>query len=362
VGEIIVVRSGAYTGDSAIVPARFDQALAGYDMVVRAKSIDPRFLAWQLLSSHVADFQFGLSKSRAAQPHLNSEELGETVVCLPPSLTQRQIADFLDRETAKIDALIAKQTEFLTLLDEHGRALVTEALTHGLDSSVPMQETGVPTFPCIPGHWRVKRLKHVIRPGTSISYGIVQPGEHNPEGTPFVQTADLTQRRLDPSLLPRTAPEIARAYPRSCLKEGDVLLGIRASVGDSVLVPPELHGANLSRGIARIVPGSEIDGRFLVRVMELPQTRLFWAMHMQGSTFHEVSIETVRELPVPVAPLSEQNAIIHYLDQRIAGLDTTRTQSVEMIERLRERRSALITAAVTGQIDMTSSAPNKAAA
>jgi type I restriction enzyme S subunit len=89
-GEIIVVRSGAYTGDSAIVPARFDQALAGYDMVVRPKSTDPRFLAWQLLSGHVADFQYSLSKSRAAQPHLNAEELGETLICQPPPFSQRR--------------------------------------------------------------------------------------------------------------------------------------------------------------------------------------------------------------------------------------------------------------------------------
>jgi type I restriction enzyme S subunit len=333
----------------------------GFAVIRSRGSMDARFLSWALRGSHFVDAVVSESVG-VSYPAIAPTVLARISICCPEKQAQIAIADFLDRETAKIDTLIAKQAEFLTLLDEHRRALVTEALTHGLDSSVPMRETDVPTFPRLPVHWRVKRLKHVIRPGTSISYGIVQPGDHDPEGIPFVQTADLTQRRFDPGLLPKTAPAIARAYPRSCLNEGDVLLGIRASVGDSVLVPPELHGANLSRGIARIVPGSEIEGRFLVRTMEIPQTRMFWAMHMQGSTFREISIETVRELPVPVAPLSEQKEIIRYLEQRLASLETTRSRSVEMIDRLRERRSALITAAVTGQIDVTKSNPAQAAA
>ena len=106
--EIIVVRSGAYTADSAIIPEKYDGAVAGYDMVVTARGASPEFIAIALLAPYVRNAQLVIASTRSAQPHLNAEELGAAICLLPPKDEQRAIAGFLDRETAKIDALIAK--------------------------------------------------------------------------------------------------------------------------------------------------------------------------------------------------------------------------------------------------------------
>jgi type I restriction enzyme S subunit len=366
-GDVIITKDSE-TPDDIAVPAFVDPSaegiVCGYHLAVLRPEHDRlfgKYLFWTLRSRPVAA-AFSASAQGITRFGITIGAIGDVRVPVPGLPEQIIIAAFLDRETTKIDVLIAKQTEFLTRLDEHRRALITEAVTLGLDPSVPMRETGVETFSLIPEHWQVKPLKHAIRRGTSISYGIVQPGDHVPDGIPFVQTADLTQRRFDPSILPRTAPEIARAYPRSRLSAGDVLLGIRASIGDAVVAPTELDGANLSRGIARIVPSADFSAEYLVLVLSTPQTAWFWTLHMQGSTFREVSIETVRQLPVPAPPRHEQDSIVLYLKERLARFDAARGRSAEIIARLRERRAALITAAVTGQIDVTQPVMIEAAA
>jgi len=130
--DIIVVRSGAYTGDSAITPPEFDGAITGYDMVVRTKAANPMFVAYSLLGIAVQS-QINLCRLRAAQPHLNAEELGGCLLVVPSTEKQKQIADFLDSETSKIDALIAKVTEAIEKLKEYRTALISAAVTGKID-------------------------------------------------------------------------------------------------------------------------------------------------------------------------------------------------------------------------------------
>jgi type I restriction enzyme S subunit len=318
--------------------------------VLRARAgLDPQFLFYVTRSQPFMEQGTASMFGAGGQKRVPTDFLQDYRLMMPPVTEQRIIAEFLDRETARIDALVAKQEDFLTLLYEQRRVMVADAITNGV-SAAALKSTGVETYPRLPSHWAILRLKHLIQPGTSISYGIVQPGPHLPDGMPFVQTADLTKRRFSPDDLQRTDPEIAASYPRSRIRRGDVMLGIRASVGDAALVPDQLDGANLSRGIARIVPAARLTGAYLVHALSTPQSAWFWSLNMQGSTFREVSIETVRELPVPVPPIAEQTDIVAHLDARLARHDALRARATQMIERLREHRAALITAAVTGGV------------
>jgi type I restriction enzyme, S subunit len=104
--DIIVVRSGAYTADSAIVPKEFDGAVAGYDMVIRCYTDNPRFISYCLLSHFILKNQLLLHSMRAAQPHLNREELGETFVVMPPMDEQISILDHIETECSRLDTII----------------------------------------------------------------------------------------------------------------------------------------------------------------------------------------------------------------------------------------------------------------
>ena len=132
-GEIIVVRSGAYTGDSAIIPLKYAGAIAGYDTVLTIKKGSNHYFAWQFLSTEIYDLEFGFYKLRAAQPHLNAEEIKETMVIVPLINEQHAIAAFLDRKTAKIDFLISKIQEAIEKLQEYRIALISAAVTGKID-------------------------------------------------------------------------------------------------------------------------------------------------------------------------------------------------------------------------------------
>lgn len=127
--DIIVVRSGAYTADSAIIPKEYEGAITGYDMVVRAINADPIFISYCLLSNYVLINQLYLHRLRAAQPHLNKEDLGETFLLLPPVQEQQSIVQHIETSTSKIDATISKIEREIELLQEYRTALISEVVT-----------------------------------------------------------------------------------------------------------------------------------------------------------------------------------------------------------------------------------------
>jgi len=133
VDDIVVVRSGAYTGDSSIITSEYDGAIIGYDMVVSAKRAESNFIAYSLLSDFVLINQIYQCKLRAAQPHINAEELGNCIVTYPSGFEQKKIIIFLNQRTSQIDALIDKVTQSIENLREYRTALISAAVTGKID-------------------------------------------------------------------------------------------------------------------------------------------------------------------------------------------------------------------------------------
>ena len=131
--EIIVVRSGAYTADSAIIPKVYDGAVTGYDMVVTVRMARPEFIALAMLSSYVRDDQLIIASTRSAQPHLNAEELGTAHILLPPLPEQAAIVEYFDQATVNIDAAIARARRQIDLLQEYRTRLIADVVTGKLD-------------------------------------------------------------------------------------------------------------------------------------------------------------------------------------------------------------------------------------
>jgi type I restriction enzyme S subunit len=318
---------------------RLSPTRAAADYIAAQLSAGARFDAGQLAG--------GSTRSRIPLSSMATRR-----ICLPPLVEQLDIAVFLLEESNKIDALIEEQQRLIELLKEKCQAVISQAVTKGLDPSLPMKDSEVEWLGSVPEHWNVIALKRLIDPNTSISYGIVQPGDALDEGVPFVQTTNMTNGVFSVEGLQKTTSEIASMYPRSQLTGGEVLLGIRASIGAAHIVPDTLIGANLSRGVARIVPNEMLTSSFLVAYFGSGVVRHYWELSKQGSTFNEVSIETVRELLVCVPPLREQMDVVSHLSNTRAELDSLIQESEFGVGLLQERRSALISAAVTGKIDV----------
>lgn len=350
-GDIIVVRSGAYTGDSAIVPPSYGKAIAGFDMVLRVTSSHAGFVQYCLLSNYVKDFQLELKRMRAAQPHLNSVELGECMLLEPPLEEQHTIAAFLDRETSKIDALIAEQRRLIALLKEKRQAVISHAVTKGLDPHVKMKDSGIEWLGEVPAHWEVVRLKHV---SPFISVGIVvNPSNYiseAPEDPPFIYGGDIREGIIDYSNSRRIHPDASATQEKTRLKVDDLLVVRVGAPGVTAVVPVECEGGNCAS--VMLVRKGDFNSHWLCYVMNTRVVRFQVEIVEYGAAQKQFNIAHAVNFWVPVPDRAEQDKMVAFLDKQVGEFDQLQAEAEQAIKLLQERRTALISAAVTGKIDV----------
>jgi len=349
--DIIVVRSGAYTGDSAIVPRELDGAVAGYDMFVRIRSADPRFVAWALLSAYVLKNQIDLLRLRAAQPHLNAEELGATRILTCPRGEQVAIADFLDRETAKIDALVEKKERLIELLQEKRTALITHAVTKGLDPEAPMKDSGIEWLGQIPTHWVETRL------GWSVEVN----GGHTPDTgelrywdgeIPWVTPKDMKRRVITDSLDHVSEEALAETSLR-LLATGNVLIVVRGMILAHTFPVAVLRApATINQDMKALLPTDGLESDYLAYLLEGISEFILSLVEESAHGTRRLQTELWKRVQLFLPPAIEQARIIEHLDSEIAKIDALIAKVEEAIERLKEYRIALISAATTGKIDV----------
>ena len=293
---------------------------------------------------------------------MTAEKLQELPVPLPEPSEQKRIASFLDYETAKIDALIEKQQQLIALLGEKRQAVISHAVTKGLNPDAPMRDSGVEWLGEVPSHWSVSQLKYIIKPGTSITYGIVQAGPEIEDGVPYIKTSDMSGDQLPTSGYARTSKAIDQSYSRSRVFPGDIVISIRASVGKCLAVPDELHVANLTQGTAKISPGKKVRRDFLIAYMSGQSVQDYLMSMAKGATFKEITLDMLRRVPALVPPDEEQAEIIELVQSKEHKFNSLIEAANQQSELLRERRTALISAAVTGKIDVRSWKPPSSAA
>ncbi|MBR1199325.1 restriction endonuclease subunit S [Bradyrhizobium sp. AUGA SZCCT0158] len=332
----------ALVGETGIITSAY--------LATAPTGIDPRYLSYLLRAYDLQKVFY--SMGGGLRQGMRFSDVKRLPILLPSEREQVAISDFLDRETAKIDALVEEQQRLIGLLEEKREIVNSHGVTKGLNPAALMKNAGAEWLGDVPAHWRVVALKRLIPRGVSISYGIVQPGEAQDEGVPFVQTSNMSDEDFAIANLQKTTPEIAAMYPRSCLAGGEVILGIRASIGACHVVPDLLKGCNLSRGVARIECDSSMLSEYLVLYLRSANVARYWGLARQGTTFNEVSIETVRNALVTVPPKDEQEQIVSVVTAQLRQFTSILNEAKRTIELLMERRAALVSAAVTGKIQV----------
>lgn len=207
--------------------------------------------------------------------------------------------------------------------------------------------SGVESLGAQPAHWEVRPLMRLIDTDRPIMYGIVLPGPDVDDGIPIVKGGDIKPGRLALDRLCRTTFEIEASYARSRLKGGDIVFSIRGTVGETELVPDEIAGANLTQDAARVAPRRDVDARWLIFVLKARGVTEPLLSLSLGAAVRGVNIRDLKRLRVPVPPAREQRAIAHFLQAATARLDALVAKKRALVERLREKRTALISRTVT---------------
>jgi type I restriction enzyme S subunit len=266
---------------------------------------------------------------------LSTENLASVSVAFPPVPEQRAIAAFLDRETARIDALVEKKERLIALLQEKRTALISQAVTKGLDPTVPMKESGVEWLGAIPAHWEVKKLAWLTAclDGRRVPLNAEErsrmQGEYPYWGASSI--VDYVDKWLfDEELVllgEDGAPFFDRTKPVAFRVCGKVWVNNHAHV---------------------LRPGRQVDAAFLAYVLNCVDYSAF----IDGTTRDKLTQADMNAIPIQCPGRPEQRAIAAFLDRETAKIDALIAKVREAIERLKEYRTALISAAVTGKIDV----------
>ena len=285
------------------------------------------------------------------QKRVSDEFIREYRAGIPPLAEQTAIADFLDQETAKIDELITEQERLIELLKEKRQAVISHAVTKGLNPDAPMKDSGIEWIGLVPEHWEVFRLKAVTSFTTSGPRGWSE--RVGVEGQLFIQSGDLNDSmQVLFSICKRVLVEDDAEASRTRLLAGDVVVCITGAKTGNVAVctfVPEPSFVN--QHLCLIRPNQKVMSMFLGIQMKSDLGQTHFELSQYGLK-QGLSLEDVRETPVLLPPIQEQQDIISHLERSLAALDTLTAEAQKAISLLQERRSALISAAVTGQIDV----------
>jgi type I restriction enzyme S subunit len=279
----------------------------------------------------------------------------------PPLAEQAAIAAFLDRETAKIDALIAEQEKLIALLAEKRQATISQAVTKGLNPNAPMKDSGVAWLGEVPAHWEVLRIKHVV---TSIEQGWSPQCESFPANSPdewgVLKVSCVNGGTFRPSEN-KKLPNDLEPVPAYALKRGDLLISranTRDLVGSAAAVESDFNNLMLCDKLYRL---RLVEGRcspsYLAAYLGTPQARSQIELEATGASSSMLNIgqAVILDLPAPMPSVAEQKHIQEFLACETQRLDALNAKAEDAIALLKERRAALIAAAVTGQIDVRTS-------
>lgn len=319
-----------------------------------------------LSHEYVPRFMFYLATTSLFQNYLWSRATGTTFlgvsqraignfpILLPPVADQTQIAKFLDYETGRIDALMEKQQQLIGLLKEKRQAVISHAVTQGLNPDAPMRDSGVEWLGEVPAHWEIMSLRRLVSAERRLTYGIVQPGEPDDTGRYMVRGKDYSFGWAAADSLFRVSDAIEKPYKRSRLRAGDLVMTIvGAGVGNVAVIPDWLDGANITQTTSRIaVDQTKADSRFVRSVLEGAVGRRSVGFYAKGAAQPGLNLEHVKLFPVTVPPLAEQREIANYLERRELQMLNLTLRAERTVGLLQERRTALISAAVTGKIDV----------
>ena len=323
-----------------------NQAILG--LVVNGAVADQQFVRWWLVS--LEGWVKTISSSNT-QDNLNAEKVRNLPLAFPSLTEQTQIARFLDHETARIDALIEEQERLIELLKEKRQAVISHAVTKGFDPTVPMKDSGVEWLGEVPAHWEVIALKRLARKITD--------GEHispqfTDEGMPFLSAKNIRDRVVEYNVEKYVSLEDGLRFRRRCNPEiNDVLIVSRgATIGRVGLVEQEVIFCLLGSVILLKAKSDITDPVFIYYMLNQNSAQEQFQLASQASAQQAIYLVDVAELSVVLPPLAEQIKIREILEVLVGEVNNLIDVANDAIALMQERRSALISAAVTGKIDV----------
>jgi type I restriction enzyme S subunit len=349
-------------GIPALVDENIDDLVCGYHLAIIKASeseLHGPFLFYAL-TAQPSVYQFTIAANGVTRFGLSQSGTKNIRVLVPSPDEQRSIAEFLDRKTGQIDELIGKKKELIQKLTEQRSALITAAVTGKLQSEIgnqksPMVDSGVSWFGEIPEHWDVRRLKFSV---SKVGSGVTPSGgasSYQPSGIPLLRSQNIHFNGLRLDDVAFIDEAVHESMDNSQVFAGDVLLNITgASIGRCYFFDGTLGEANVNQHVCIIRPEPGLLMRYLHYALWSDIGQLQIQIEQSGSGREGLNFAVLKNFIFPITGKDEQQAIVDYLDEKTGKIDGLIRKTETAIQTLEEYRTALITAAVTGKIDVRS--------
>lgn len=318
-------------------------------------AMDKRFIHHLMRSgAYVQGYTRLLTGIRPNSLQMGRDDLMVFPVLLPTKPEQTQIARFLDHETARIDALIEEQQRLIELLKEKRQAVISHAVTKGLDPTVSMKESGVEWLGEVPAHWNIGTLRWYA----TIQGGVAKGKDYEGRETvvmPYLRVANVQNGYVDLAEVKEIAV-LESEVERYRLRAGDVLMnegGDNDKLGRGTVWQAQIDPCLHQNHVFAIRPNGLLRAEWLAAFTQAEQARTYFYLNSKQSTnLASISASNVMSLALPIPSEREQLEILTYLEADRIRHEELTAVAVSTVELLQERRSALISAAVTGKIDV----------
>lgn len=364
-GDVLMNEGGDFDklGRGHVWDARISPCIhQNHVFAVRPHAISSSWLN-RVTGSGYAQFYFmSRSKQSTNLASISSTNVMELPVVRPPADEQAAIEAFLDRETTKLDALVAEQEQLITLLKEKRQAVISQAVTKGLDPSVPMKDSGVEWLGEVPAHWEVRAIKHIVE--IPITDGPHETPAFLDDGVPFVSAEAVSTGVIDFERIRGFISEEdhARYSLKYKPKRGDIfMVKSGATTGVTAMVTSDME-FNIWSPLAVIRVASYMSARFVLQFMRSLNFQEAVALNWSFGTQQNIGMGVIENLAIAVPPLAEQEVIATSIARSLDQFQPLIAEAAQSVQLLQERRAALISAAVTGQIDVRGLAPQRQAA
>ena len=347
-GDVLFGKLRPYLAKAWLATDR-GEAIGDFHVLRCGDAAEPAFLQRILLSKEVIS-QIDGSTYGAKMPRVGWDFLASLYLPMPPRPEQTAIVAFLDRETAKIDDLIAEQERLIGLLDEKRQAVILHAVTKGLDPNAPMKDSGLEWIGRISDSWHTEKVKHVS-PQVTVGVVVTPSAYYVDSGVIALRSFNIEPMQVNPRDVVYFSEDTNTKLAKSKLSEGDLVCVRTGTPGVTSEVGPEFDGVNCIDLII-IRKSDKFRSRFLSYVMNSEVCRIQYERDSQGALHQHFNVETAENLQFVCPDVSEQDKIVSFLDSTVSTIDALKFEVDMAIKLLVERRSALISAAVTGKIDV----------
>ena len=356
-GDVVIAKMAEPVARSALVGDDYSEYVIVADCVKFTPNldlVDLKYLVWAINCDHVR-FNAELVATGTTRIRINLGELKKLKIPYPPFVEQKAIANFLDHETAKIDTLIDKQQQLIKLLKEKRQAVISHAVTKGLNPNAPMRDSGVAWLGEVPDHWRVSSLGYYAQISTGAtpdrSKSIYWDGD-----IPWIKTGEVryddifeTEEYITEDAVASSSVKISPAgtllmamYGQGITRGRVAILGVAATY---------------NQACAAITPNEKIWNQYLRYFF----MAAYHAIRDGGNETSQMNLnaDIVSKFKISIPDLDTQHQIVHYLNAKLEGFNVLITKAESAVDLMQERRTALISAAVTGKIDVRNRQPQR---